>query len=215
MAKKKQKPEKSLMARLSRTRSQDLSRRFNDIFTQSFLPKQRGFFGDETAWVPHIHVLEKEDKYVVKVELPGVHTTDISVSITEDMLVVAGQKEAESEVKKKGYSYSETSYGSFSRSIEIPSIVDADRITANFDKGVLEIDLPKTMELKPKKVSVTTKKKSKTLSKEEKMQAYCMKDKKKVDIKDPKAITMKNGRPAIQGECPICGNKVFRIGSVK
>jgi hypothetical protein len=44
------------------------------------------------------------------------------------------------------------------------------------------------------------------------MQAYCVKDKKKVEIKNPKAIIMKNGRPATQGVCPICGNKVFRIG---
>ena len=49
-------------------------------------------------------------------------------------------------------------------------------------------------------------------SKEEKMQAYCVKDKKKVEIKNPVAITMKNGRPATQGVCPICGTKVFRIG---
>ena len=44
------------------------------------------------------------------------------------------------------------------------------------------------------------------------MQAYCVKDRKKVEIKNPKAITMKNGRPATQGVCPICGSKVFRIG---
>jgi hypothetical protein len=47
---------------------------------------------------------------------------------------------------------------------------------------------------------------------EAKMQAYCVKDRKKVEIKDPKAITMKNGRHATQGVCPICGTKVFRIG---
>ncbi len=44
------------------------------------------------------------------------------------------------------------------------------------------------------------------------MQAYCVKDRKKVEIKNPKAITMKNGRPETQGVCPICGTKVFRIG---
>jgi len=54
--------------------------------------------------------------------------------------------------KKKGYSYIETSYGSFSRSIAIPSIVDVENISANFDKGVLEIDLPKSVEVKQKKV---------------------------------------------------------------
>jgi Domain of unknown function (DUF5679) len=47
------------------------------------------------------------------------------------------------------------------------------------------------------------------------MQAYCVKDRKIVEIKNPKAITMKNGRPAVQGICPICGNKVFRIGAFK
>ena len=95
------------------------------------------------------------------------HEEDISVSVVGDMLVVVeGEKQAESEVKEKGYSYSETSYGSFSRSITIPSIVDADRITGNFDKGVLEIDLPKAVKIKPKKVSVTTKKKPKKANKE-------------------------------------------------
>ncbi|MGP8079827.1 MAG: Hsp20/alpha crystallin family protein, partial [Dehalococcoidales bacterium] len=106
-------------------------------------------------------VVEKEDKFVAKVELPGVHEEDVNVMVIGDMLIVEGEKEAESEVRKKGYAYSETAYGSFSRSISIPSIVDIDKINANFDKGVLEIDLPKSSEVKPKKVSVTTKKKEK------------------------------------------------------
>jgi len=106
--------------------------------------------------------VEKEDKFVAKVELPGVHEEDVNVIVMGDVLVIEGEKEAESEVKKKGYAYSETSYGSFSRSISIPSIIDADKISANFDKGVLEIDLPKSVEVKPKKVSVTTTKKTKT-----------------------------------------------------
>ena len=166
MVKKKQKPEKSLTVRQPRRGSQNLPGRFDDIFGQPFLPAPwRGFFSNEAGWSPPIHVLEKEDKFVAKVELPGVHEEDVSVSVVGDMLVVEGEKEAESEVKKKGYSYRETSYGSFSRSIAIPSIVDVDRIAANFDKGVLEIDLPKAVEVKPKKVSITTKKKPKTAAK--------------------------------------------------
>jgi HSP20 family protein len=143
------------------------TRQFNDIFSQPFFPSLwRGFAGEEGIWAPAIHVLEKENKFIAKVELPGVHDEDVSVSIVGDMLVVEGEKEAESEVKQKGYSYSETSYGSFSRSIAIPSVVDIDKITANFDKGVLEIDLPKSAQVKPKKVSVTTRKKPKTVVKE-------------------------------------------------
>jgi HSP20 family protein len=116
---------------------------------------------------PPYTVLEKEDKYVARVELPGVNEEDVTVLVLGDMLVVEGEKQAESEVKKKGYSYSETSYGSFSRSITIPSIVDTDNITANFDKGVLEIDLPKDVQIKPKKVRVTTNRKPKQAAKAE------------------------------------------------
>ena len=120
---------------------------------------------DEALWAPAINVTEKEDKFVAKVELPGVHEEDVNVVVMGDMLIVEGEKEAETEVKKKGYSYSETSYGSFSRSLAIPSIVDSEKISANFDKGVLEIDLPKSVKVKPKKVSVSTKKKEKAAKK--------------------------------------------------
>jgi len=162
MVNQKQKTRKSLTARRPQTRRQNLPGRLDNSFNQPFIPSLWGGFVDtEAMWAPAIQVLEKEDKFVAKVELPGVHEEDVSVSVLGDMLVIEGEKEAESEVKKKGYSYSETSYGSFSRSIAIPSIVVVDKITANFDKGVLEIDLPKSVEVKPKKVNVTTKKKTK------------------------------------------------------
>lgn len=170
MAKEKQKPGKSLVTRQPWQRSQNLPASNDDIFAQPFVPGPwRGIFGDEAIWAPAIDVQEKEDKFVAKVELPGVTDENVSVSVMGDILVVEGQKEKESEVKKKGYYYSEAAYGSFSRSITIPSIVDTDKITANFDKGVLEIDLPKAAGVKPKKVSVTTQKKPKTAVKEEKV----------------------------------------------
>lgn len=168
MANEKQKNEKKLTVRPSRRRGQNLPSPSGDIFGQPFLPSVwGGLFSDNEIWAPPINVVEKEDKFVAKVELPGVHEEDVNVSVVGDMLVVEGEKEAESEVKKKGYSYSETSYGSFSRSIAIPSIVNIDGITANFDKGVLEIDLPKAVEIKPKKVGVTTNKKGKATVKKE------------------------------------------------
>lgn len=168
MAKQKRKQEQSLAVRRPSGGHQAM-RHFKDAFGQPFLPAWwRGFLSEEAMWAPAIHVLEKEDKFVVKVELPGVNQEDISVSVIGDTLLVEGEKEAESEIKKRGYSYSETSYGSFSRSISIPSIVDADKIAASYDKGILEIDLPKALQVKPKKVAVTAKKKEKTASKGEK-----------------------------------------------
>jgi len=163
MADKKQKKEKSVSVHQPGAKRQNLPVPSGDIFGQPFLPSLwGGWYSDQAFWAPAIDVVEKEDKFVAKVELPGVHEEDVNVNVMGDVLVIEGEKEAESEVKKKGYAYSETSYGSFSRSISIPSIVDADKISANFDKGVLEIDLPKSVEVKPKKVSVTTTKKTKT-----------------------------------------------------
>ena len=163
MADKKQKTEKTVSVRQTGTKRRNMAVPSGDIFGQPFLPSLwGGLYNDQAFWAPAINVVEKEDKFVAKVELPGVQEEDVNVVVMGDVLVIEGEKEAESEVKKKGYAYSETSYGSFSRSISIPSIVDADKISANFDKGVLEIDLPKSVEVKPKKVSVTTTKKTKT-----------------------------------------------------
>lgn len=162
MAEENKKQGKNLPNRRPQGKRQNLPRASNDIFGEPFLPSLwGGAYSNEALWAPAINVTEKEDKFVAKVELPGVHEEDVNVVVMGDMLIVEGEKEAESEVKKKGYSYSETSYGSFSRSLAIPSIVDSEKISANFDKGVLEIDLPKSAKIKPQKVSVSTKKKEK------------------------------------------------------
>jgi HSP20 family protein len=147
---------------------EELGRRFDDFFGRPFLPRVwRRFSPEEMAWSPNIDVMEKEDKFIVKVELPGVKEEDVDVSVTGDMLTISGEKQAESEVKKKGYYYSESSYGSFSRSVTMPSTVDASKIEASYDKGVLEITLPKTPEVKTKKIKVASKKKEELTGKKE------------------------------------------------
>ena len=162
--KKKKDSKKGLALRQMKKTSQLPTMWSGDVLGQKFLPTW--FSGENALWTPPINVVEKEDKFVAKFELPGVNEEDIGLSIIGDKLIVQGEKEAESEVKKKGYYYRETSYGSFSRSITIPSIVNADWITANFDKGVLEIDLPKIVGVQPKKIKVKSKKKQKTIEKE-------------------------------------------------
>jgi HSP20 family protein len=113
------------------------------------------------GWAPAIDVFEKDDKFVVKAELPGMKEEDINVSVVGDTLTIKGERKAESEAKEKDYYYCERSYGSFSRSLALPSNVDAQKIEANYEDGVLEISLPKIPEVKPKKVSVSAKKKAK------------------------------------------------------
>jgi len=166
MTTERRKSEKSLTARQPSREIEETGRRFEDIFGRPFLPGiWRAFPSEEMVWAPAIDVVEEEDRFSVKVELPGVKKDDVSVSITGDTLTIEGEKKAESEVKRKGYYYSETSYGSFSRSITIPSTIDTSKIEADFDKGVLEITLPKAPEVKPKKITVASKKKEAAVSK--------------------------------------------------
>jgi HSP20 family protein len=136
---------------------------FDDVLGSQSLPTW--FSSENMLWTPAIHVLEKEDKFVVKFELPGVNEEDLGIAVIGGKLIVEGEKKAESEVKKKGYSYVETSYGSFSRSIMIPSIVDIEMISADFNKGILEIDLPKMAGIQPKKINVKASKEQKVVEK--------------------------------------------------
>lgn len=110
--------------------------------------------------MPAIEVFEKEDKFLVKADLPGIKEEDISVSAVGDTLTIRGERKAESEVKEEDYYCCERSYGSFFRSIALPSHVNADKIEASYDHGVLEVSLPKIPEVKPRKIAVTTKKKA-------------------------------------------------------
>jgi HSP20 family protein len=115
---------------------------------------------EERGWMPVVDVFEKEDKFVVKAELPGMKEDDINVSVVGDTLSIKGEKKTETEIKDEDYYRCERSYGSFYRSIPIPSNVDADKIEASFEDGVLEVVLPKSAKVKPKKIAVSAKKKA-------------------------------------------------------
>jgi HSP20 family protein len=159
---------------------------FDDVLGPKSLPTW--FSGENMLWTPAIHVLEKEDKFVVKFELPGVNEEDLGISIIGGKLIVQGEKKAESEVKKKGYSYVETSYGSFSRSIMIPSIVDLEMISADFNKGVLEINLPKMADIQPKKINVLANKEQKAVGKKTETVSGAAKVKPKIAASQPKKV---------------------------
>ena len=140
---------------------EEMERRFEDIFGRPFLPSVRRRLPiEERGWAPPIEVFEKEDKFVVKAELPGMKEEDIDVSVVGDTLTVKGERKTETEVKEEDYYCCERSYGSFFRSIALPSTVDAKKIEASYENGVLEVSLPKAAEVKPKKISVSAKKKA-------------------------------------------------------
>jgi HSP20 family protein len=133
---------------------------FEDLFGRSLLPAgwRRTPF-TEKEWTPALEMFEKEDKFTVKAEMPGIREEDVEVAVSDNTLTIKGEKKADKEVKEDDYYFSETTYGSFFRSISLPSNVDATSIAATIDDGVLEIDVPKVAEVMPKKISVATKKK--------------------------------------------------------
>jgi HSP20 family protein len=108
--------------------------------------------------VPAVDVAEQEKEYLITAELPGIDEGDIELKLSGDTLMLKGEKTGEKEEKKKDYYLSERRYGSFQRTFRIPEGVDADKIQASFEKGVLTITLPKTTESlqKEKKIAVTT-----------------------------------------------------------
>ena len=101
-----------------------------------------------------LDVYETEDSLVVKAPLPGVRPEDVDISITGDILTIKGETRGEEEVKRENYHRRELRYGSFCRSVPLPTGVDHNKAEAVFEQGVLTVTLPKAEEAKPKTIKV-------------------------------------------------------------
>lgn len=130
---------------------EEMNRLFDEFFTG--LPeRRRGLL--EGEWVPSIDLAETEDEIVVTIELPGIKQDDVDITIADDVLTFKGEKKEEKEVKKENYHRIERSYGSFQRSITLPTIVQADKAKATYKNGVLQVNIPKAEEVKPKQIKI-------------------------------------------------------------
>ncbi len=108
----------------------------------------------EGVWAPAVDVCETKDGFLVKAELPGMKQEDIQITIVENTLTLKGERRQENEVKDGGYTRIERAYGTFQRALALPSVVDASKVRAKYKDGVLEIELPKKEEAKPKEIKV-------------------------------------------------------------
>lgn len=124
----------------------DINRVFDQFWRRFETAPFSGFENVFGGGSPRTDIAETDKEIEVSVELPGMDEKDIEVSMTEDTLTIKGEKKGEREEKKKGYYLHERSYGSFYRSIPLPSGVDTDKANAEFKKGVLTVTLPKTPE---------------------------------------------------------------------
>jgi len=108
--------------------------------------------------VPTVNVYEKDNAVVVKADLPGIKEEDLSVEVSEDHLVIRGERKSEEEVDEKNYYRRETSFGSFLRTIPLPSEVDKDKVEAELKDGILTISMPKAALPEPKITKIKVKK---------------------------------------------------------
>ena len=105
-------------------------------------------------FIPSMDLVETDTHYVLKADLPGLSEEDVAIEVADNVLTVTGERKSEHEEKKDGYRRVERSFGSFRRALRLPEGVDADAISARFDKGVLEVSVPKPEERKPHRVAI-------------------------------------------------------------
>ncbi len=129
-------------------------RREMDRLFEDFFGDKGGFLPEAGKWVPAVDVSETHDNILVKAEIPGMESEDIDVKLNGDILTIEGEKREDKEEKEENYHLIERRRGSFARSIRIPVPVDADKITAKYEKGVLTVTLPKKEESKAKQIKV-------------------------------------------------------------
>ena len=130
-----------------------MQQEMNRLFNTFFDAPNAGSTGPR-RWVPAMDLVELDDHFVLRADLPGLDESDVKLEIADDVLTVTGERKFEHEDRKEGFYRLERGTGSFSRSLTLPEGVDAEKIEASFDKGVLEVRIPKPEEVKPKRVQI-------------------------------------------------------------
>jgi HSP20 family protein len=105
-------------------------------------------------WVPAMDLVETDDHFVLKADLPGLDAGDVNIEVDDNVLTVSGDRKVEHENKREGFYRLERATGEFRRSLTLPEGVNLEDIAASFDKGVLEIRIPKPEQRKPRKVEI-------------------------------------------------------------
>jgi len=132
-----------------------LQERMNRLFEESV--RNRGS-DDEWAlggsWAPAVDIYEKDGNIVMKAELPGVDPKDVDIRLENNVLTLRGERKIDNEVKQDSYHRVERSYGTFSRSFTLPTVVDQGSIKAECKDGVLRVTLPKREEAMPRQIHI-------------------------------------------------------------
>lgn len=132
----------------------EINRMFNSFFRDG-TQEEGGLF--PSAWMPAVDLAERDNDFVMKMELPGVDRNDVKITLENNILTIQGEKRQEKEAKESNLHRIERRYGSFQRSFTLPTFVKNDQGEAAFQDGVLTVTLPKAEHARPKQIDVKVK----------------------------------------------------------
>jgi HSP20 family protein len=127
----------------------EMNRLFNTVFDT---PQPAG--STLRRWMPAMDLVETDEHFVLRADLPGMGEDDIKIEFEDGTLTVSGERKSEQERKGEGYYRAERAFGAFSRSLTLPQGVDPEAVTASFDRGVLEVSIPKPEQRKPRRIEI-------------------------------------------------------------
>ena len=105
-------------------------------------------------WIPPMDLVETQDEFVLKADLPGMNEGDVDVELENNVLTISGERKAEHEEQHEGYYRLERATGSFARSLSLPEGIDPEAVSASFENGVLTVRIPKPAQAKPRRVKI-------------------------------------------------------------
>lgn len=134
------------------TLQNEMNRLFNTFFDQPPATGRGGASG--RRWIPAMDLVETKDHYVLRADLPGLSDEEVNIQLQDNVLTISGERTAEHETQQEGYYRLERAFGGFSRSLTLPDGIDPDAVHAQFDRGVLELRIPKPEQKKPRQVQI-------------------------------------------------------------
>jgi HSP20 family protein len=132
----------------------EMNRLFSAFFDGPGQPPNGGT-GMVNRWIPAMDLVEHDEHYVLRADLPGLREDDVNIELEDNVLSISGERKHENAEEGKGFYRLERASGAFSRSLTLPEGVDAEAIVASFQDGVLELRIPKPAQRKPHRVRIS------------------------------------------------------------
>lgn len=130
----------------------EMGRLFGDLLSS----QDSDVNAENASWTPTVDISETEHGFEIHAELPGVKESDVTISVSDNLLTIKGEKQAEEKTDEKNFHRVERRYGSFQRSFTLPRQVDTTQIKAGYKDGILTLTIPKAEESKPTEIPIST-----------------------------------------------------------